>query len=270
MGISPFIKGEWRPSMVQSEKRMSLAMKKESRSVRVLACATLALGCLFNFDLGLVLPAQAQYTTGSSANYGTAPVVTLPNYWGDARVNNAAYGDYRNPYTGGAVYDNGTVNTKGSLPSNFGSTYQNTATSSSSGFNSMGLVMGAGMLGGSALLMNASRLATLRAGGHPMAGGNSQKAYHEAMVKAERRRKEQEDKINRELQAAHEDNMRKRGQFKRPAESESVRGEAENMAARPANGQSFERPGISEAGLASDKFQKQEEIPGDSAQALSF
>jgi hypothetical protein len=143
-------------------------------------------------------------------------------------------------------------------------------TSSSSGFNSMGLVMGAGMLGGSALLMNASRLATLRAGGHPMAGGNSQKAYHEAMVKAERRRKEQEDKINRELQAAHEDNMRKRGQFKRPAESESVRGEAENMAARPGNGQSFERPGISEAGLASDKFQKQEEIPGDSAQALSF
>lgn len=235
-------------------------MKKESRLVRVLACATLALGCLFNFDLGLTLPAQAQYATGTNgANYGTAPIVTLPNYWGDARVNSPGYGDYRNPYTGGTAYDNGTINTKGSLPSNFGSTYQNTATGSSSGFNSMGLVMGAGMLGGSALLMNASRLATLRAGGHPMAGGNSQKAYHEAMVKAERRRKEQEDKINRELQAAHEDNMRKRGQFKRPSESEAVRGQAENI-----------KPGISEAGYASDKFQKQEEIPGDSAQALSF
>ncbi|MBK9618838.1 MAG: hypothetical protein IPO31_06585 [Candidatus Obscuribacter sp.] len=67
-----------------------------------------ALTYLFASMLVLVqtsLPALAQYANNSL----TAPQLTTPNYWGDSRVQSVGMGDYRNPYTGNQVYDNGTT-----------------------------------------------------------------------------------------------------------------------------------------------------------------
>ena len=221
-------------------------------------CLLLTLSLLIG-QTALPLGALAQ-----SSNVEQAPALTLPNYWGDARVNNAAYGDYRNPYVGSPVYNNGTVNTKSTLPSNFGATNydnQRTAGGSGSGFNPMGLMMGGAMVGGGALMMGAGRMAALGRGGLGHSMGSSPKAHANAMVKAERRRKEQEEKIQKELAQAHEQNMRKRG-LNQPRPEENM---ARNEAPPPSM--------VSERGLASQKFQDNVEgevMEGDTARALSF
>lgn len=238
--------------------------------------------------LSTSLPAAlAQY---SSTTYGPAPMMTAPNYWGDARINNTGYGDYRNPYTGQPVYDNGTVNTKSTLPAGFSGTYydnQRGRASTGGGFNPMGLVVGGGMIGGAALMMNAGRLANLRSGGLGHST-DSPAAYQKAQKDAEKRRQTQEEKIRGELAKAHQDNMKKRGLISddqdepmsnnlgmgngRPAPMAQAQGAVPaQMAGAPINSQPQSM--VSESGLAADKF-KNSALPdieeGDTAKALSF
>lgn len=239
--------------------------------------------------LSTSLPAAlAQY---SSTTYGPAPMMTAPNYWGDARINNTGYGDYRNPYTGQPVYDNGTVNTKSTLPAGFSGTYydnQRGRASTGGGFNPMGLVVGGGMIGGAALMMSAGRLANLRSGGLGHST-ESPAAYQKAQKDAEKRRQTQEEKIRGELAKAHQDNMKKRGLIPddqddamsnnlgmgngRPAPMAQAQGAvpAQMAGAAPINSQPQSM--VSESGLAADKF-KNSALPdieeGDTAKALSF
>lgn len=232
-----------------------------------------ALTYLFASMLVLVqtsLPALAQ----SANNSLIAPQLTTPNYWGDSRVQSVGMGDYRNPYTGNQVYDNGTTFTNRSLPQNYNSTYYTPRNSNNGGGgrgNGMGLVMGAGAIGGAALLMNAGRMASMRRGGfHP--GSTDPTGYQKDMAEGEKRRQKQEEKLHAELAKAHQENLRRKGQLNpegstlanAPQGAPAGNGEFTPVDNKPESM-------VSERGLASQKFdQPAEPIPGDSAQALSF
>lgn len=254
---------------------------------RIVSIIAIAVCLAFSGSLPAAL---AQY---SSTTYGPAPLMTAPNYWGDARINNTGYGDYRNPYTGQPVYDNGTINTKSTLPAGFsGTNYDNQRgrASTGGGFNPMGLVLGGGMIGGAALMMGAGRMANLRAGGLGHST-ESPAAYQKAQKDAEKRRQTQEEKIRGELAKAHQDNLKKRGLLPEPEEennspsnnismggrpaplSQSQGAVPAQMAGAPISQSSQPQSMVSESGLAADKF-KNSALPdieeGDTAKALSF
>ena len=214
---------------------------------------------------GTVAPVQP-YVPSNLPNGLPANTEISPNYIGTGH--GTSYGDYRNPSTGYQVgtntgqplsYRPNPQVSNGSYPSGqYGS----------GGSNPMRMIVGGGILGAGALAVGARSLSSRRGLGNMRGGAHSN--YHKDMENAEKRRKKQEEKIQHELQQAHEADLKRKGILPTSAQAPSSSSgmHSQNMSYGQSNrasqpDQPQYRPGNSEQ-LEGDV------LPASAAQKLDF
>ena len=143
-------------------------------------------------------------TSGVSASpYGY--LTTTPNYWGDYRNSPQGLGTYNNPYTGGNYISNGQATFY--RPNTTPYYQQNLNSGNSSGrFSGVGLGIAGGMMGVSAMQMGIAGI-----GRKNVNAKDPTQMDEKELAKMEARRKKQEDKIKAHLEAAHAEEMRRKG-----------------------------------------------------------
>ncbi|CAN5326518.1 hypothetical protein BH11CYA1_BH11CYA1_21340 [soil metagenome] len=169
---------------------------------------------------GTVAPVQP-YVPSNLPNGLPATTQISPNYIGNGHTT-SNYGDYRNPssnyqvptYTGQSLtYRPNSQTYNGSYASNqYGGR----------GFNPMGLIIGGGVLGAGALAVGARSLSRGGLGrGLGGSGGGVNGNYQKNMEESDKRRKKQEEKIQKELKEAHETDLKRKGIYPTSAQAPS-------------------------------------------------
>jgi hypothetical protein len=155
---------------------------------------------------GTVTPVQP-YVPANLPNGVPVNTVYAPNYIGNGHTT-SNYGDYRNPSTNYQIpaYTGSPLNYRPSTTP-LGGSYSNNQYGGR-GYNPMGLIIGGGLLGAGALAVGARGLSQRRGMGNP---ANAKSNYEKDLDESEKRRKKQEEKIQRELKQAHEADLKRRG-----------------------------------------------------------
>jgi len=208
MGISPFPGAlNLRTMAVMHQKFLLVALSLIVLATSLgLAPAALAQGYGYSYvGSGATVP---NYTPGYVSGVSIPGIVT-PNYIGSAH--NSVYGTYGSPATGYQVnVGTGQPLTYRPNAQTYGGRYYGNG--GRGGFSTTGLLIGGGMLGVGALAVGASIIAN-RKNSASNGGGNTgpNSHYEKDMQKADERRHKQEEKIQRELNQAHEAELKRKG-----------------------------------------------------------